>query len=132
MKAFARKYMVEILCLLTFLYLFCLIAPRAFADFDEDSDLKTIMAKEISIAYAQCNHAIDENFTDMGCQIAEEKLRDKIDSILFFYRDEIMETIVNQDLEEYHLEERQNLVERDEDEILDRYGVSMDLKQFND
>ena len=90
------------------------------------------MAKEISIAYAQYNHAIDENFTDMGCQIAEEKLRDKIDSILFFYRDEIMETIVNQDLEEYHLEERQNLVERDEDEILDRYGVSMDLKQFND
>lgn len=136
MKTFFRKHIVEIISFSVFLAMLIAFSPVAspnpYPDFDEDSDIQLIIAREISSAYARYNHAIDENFTDMDCQIASQKLADEIDSILFFYRDEIMEVIGEQDLEEYQLEERQSLMEDYENEILDSYGASMDSRQFND
>ena len=123
-----KKYIVEILCLATFLFL--LVATHATAENYEY--WQNDMAHEIATAVTGFYGEIDIDPTDTGCLIAEIQLKNKINSILFSYRNKIDEEMNG----EYHDEERALEISQDEDEeaerMLDAYGAYMDSIQFQD
>jgi len=112
---FIRKYLVEIICAIFFLGILIFFAPRAFASVDyaiPESKWQYEMSEKIYESFAQfeldCNNDRDHDMTDMDCALISLKLQKEIDRILFLYRNEILEEIDYQDLEEYKLEASQN------------------------
>jgi hypothetical protein len=131
-----KKYFVEILCLAVFLGM--LFAQQIFAECVNTENTQCFeywqndMALEVRNAVISFYGDIDENPTDTGCLIAEMRLKDKINSILFSYKSKI-----NQEMnDEYQDEERALEIRQNEDEEaelqLDAYGAYMDTLKFQD
>jgi hypothetical protein len=122
-----KKYIIEIICLAVFLLM--LIATAATAENYEywQNDL----AHEVATAVTEFHNEIETDPTDTGCLIAEIHLKNKINFILFSYRNNFAEEVN----EEYYDEERALEISQNEDEaedMLDAYGVYMDTLRFQD
>lgn len=80
--------LVLIFFILFMLYFGSIIVKDAHAQFTQPS-WKAEMAEEIADAYFIYVNKINDNPTDMGCTLAERKLLQKIDFILFHYKFQI-------------------------------------------
>lgn len=111
---FTRKYFIEIVGIIFLLFIFMVFGPQVFATVDyavPEPDWKYEMTEKIYEAYAQfeidCYNDIDHDITDMDCALVSLKLIQEIDRILFSYRNEILDEVLYEDLEEYKLEKSQ-------------------------
>jgi len=133
-----KKYFVEIMCLITMIGLLCIFVPVIHADCISDENTECYeywqndMAHEMRNAVIVFYTDIDEDPTDTGCLMAEVRLKDKINSILFSYRNKINEEMNG----EFHDEERALEIRQNDDDdaerLLDAYGAWQDAIQFQD